>query len=129
MKSTIHPSHLMSDPFCEVRAPVGTSRFYSVITCTKCEGEDIKHPAGHFTDPELLNPCIYAEDAEDVESAKDASCYVLQPTDKSFCPTCGSNLALLIEKELVVGPSFYICWKCELILQAGVGVVMLYEER
>ena len=52
-----HSSHKMSKWYCDVRAPAGTPRFYSVRECKKCGEEEIKHPAGHFVN-ELIKPCV-----------------------------------------------------------------------
>jgi hypothetical protein len=48
----------MGKPFTDVRAPAGTPRFYSVRQCRDCEGEEIEHAAGQFTDDDLVKPCL-----------------------------------------------------------------------
>jgi len=53
-----HPSHRMTRWTTDVRAPAGTPRFYSVRKCRKCEGEEMKHNAGHFIE-ELCKPCPF----------------------------------------------------------------------
>ena len=57
MKRPIHESHRMGRSFSDVRAPAGTPRFYSVRRCIGCEGEEIEHAAGQFTDDDLVRPC------------------------------------------------------------------------
>lgn len=57
MKRLIHESHRMGKPFTDVRAPAGTPRFYGVRQCRDCEGEEIEHAAGQFTDDDLVKPC------------------------------------------------------------------------
>jgi len=44
----VHPSHDMSKKRCEVKAPCGTPRFYSVRHCLNCDKEEWEHAAGHF---------------------------------------------------------------------------------
>lgn len=53
----VHSSHDMTDEYTDIRSPAGTSRFYGVRKCKKCEAEKIAHPAGRFTDDELTRPC------------------------------------------------------------------------
>lgn len=57
MKRPIHESHRMGKVFSDVRAPAGTPRFYSVKQCRGCQGEEIAHAAGQFTDDDLVAPC------------------------------------------------------------------------
>ena len=57
MKLPIHKSHRMGKSFSDVRAPAGTPRFYSVKQCRDCQGEEIEHAAGQFTDDDLVAPC------------------------------------------------------------------------
>lgn len=57
MKRPIHASHRMGKAYTDVRAPAGTARFYSVRQCKGCEAEEIAHPAGQFTDDDLVRPC------------------------------------------------------------------------
>jgi hypothetical protein len=47
----------MGKAYSDVRAPAGTPRFYDVRRCADCEGEEIEHPAGQFTDDDLVRPC------------------------------------------------------------------------
>jgi hypothetical protein len=58
MKRPIHESHRMGKEFSDVRAPAGTPRFYGVRRCINCEAEEIAHPAGQFTDDDLVRPCL-----------------------------------------------------------------------
>jgi len=44
----VHPSHRMTKKRCEIIAPCGTPRFYSVRNCKKCGKEEWEHAAGHF---------------------------------------------------------------------------------
>ena len=60
MKRQIHESHRMGKEFSDVRAPAGTPRFYGVRRCDYCEAEEIAHPAGAFTDDDLVRPCLAA---------------------------------------------------------------------
>jgi hypothetical protein len=55
---SVHPSHDMSGEHTEVRAPCGTSRWYMVNRCKKCEQEYSYHSAGKFFDDALLKPCV-----------------------------------------------------------------------
>jgi hypothetical protein len=57
MKRPIHVSHRMGKNYSDVRAPAGTARFYSVRQCKGCQGEEIMHAAGQFTDDDLVKPC------------------------------------------------------------------------
>ena len=57
MKRPIHKSHRMGKSFSDVRAPAGTQRFYSVRQCKGCNGEEIQHAAGQFTDDDLVKAC------------------------------------------------------------------------
>jgi hypothetical protein len=61
MKRPIHTSHRMGKAFSDVRAPAGTPRFYSVRRCRDCQGEEIEHAAGQFTDDDLVKPCVPAK--------------------------------------------------------------------
>jgi hypothetical protein len=54
---SVDDSHDMTDWYTEIRAPAGTPRFYSVRHCKQCEGEQMQHPAGKFTDPPLKRRC------------------------------------------------------------------------
>ena len=56
-KDNVHSSHEMGDWFTDIRAPVGTPRFYGCQECKKCGAEHIYHSAGRFKDKELLYPC------------------------------------------------------------------------
>lgn len=56
--NSVHESHDMTDWETEIKAPVGTPRFYSCRHCKKCEGEQYHHPAGKFIDGELKRKCI-----------------------------------------------------------------------
>lgn len=53
-----HPSHDMGKYHTEIRAPAGTERFYGVRKCKVCSAEQLDHPAGHFMDEELKQPCM-----------------------------------------------------------------------
>lgn len=53
----VHESHNMTDWRSEVRAPVGTARFYNVRNCSKCGVEQSIHPAGRFKDYKLEEVC------------------------------------------------------------------------
>ena len=57
MKRAVHASHRMGKAFSDVRSPAGTPRFYSVLQCKGCGGEEIAHAAGQFTDDDLVKPC------------------------------------------------------------------------
>jgi len=56
-----HKTHKMGKEYCEILAPCGTPRFYSVRNCKRCGAGQAEHAAGHFCDPELLKPCIAVE--------------------------------------------------------------------
>lgn len=58
VKRSIHESHRMGKAFSDVRAPAGTPRFYRIQQCRGCEGEEIAHAAGQFTDDSLVKPCL-----------------------------------------------------------------------
>ena len=58
MKRLIHASHRMGKSYADVRAPAGTPRFYSVRQCKGCGAEAIEHPAGQFTDDDLVRACL-----------------------------------------------------------------------
>ena len=58
--SEVHPSHDMGEPECQIRAPCGTPRFYTVRACKKCEFECGQHAAGKYTDEEMQEPCAGA---------------------------------------------------------------------
>ena len=62
MNREIHNSHNMSGWKTQIRAPAGTPRFYAVRQCEQCGGEKIKHPAGHFVDKWLYDPCVGDEE-------------------------------------------------------------------
>ena len=62
MEREIHSSHQMSEWHTEIRSPAGTPRFYGVRECTKCGGEESKHPVGHFFEDGLLVPCAPEEE-------------------------------------------------------------------
>ncbi len=64
MKRPIDTSHRMGKAFSDVRAPAGTLRFYSVRQCRDCEGEEIEHAAGQFTDDGLVAPCSVKKKAK-----------------------------------------------------------------
>jgi hypothetical protein len=53
----IHPSHIMSVPYCDIRCPASTPRFYTIRKCIKCGYEEVSHTAGYFLDNELELPC------------------------------------------------------------------------
>jgi len=55
--NSVDDSHDMNDWHTDVRAPSGTPRFYSVRQCKRCDGEQAKHSAGRFIDPELERRC------------------------------------------------------------------------
>lgn len=46
--TVVHSSHRMTEKRCEIIAPCGTPRFYSVRNCTRCGLEEWEHAAGHF---------------------------------------------------------------------------------
>ncbi len=48
--------------------------------------------------------------------------YTYQMTGSSFCPVCKECVGLLVA-ENCCGPAFWICFDCEWVGQAGVGVV------
>ena len=50
-------THSMGAWYIDIRSPAGTPRFYIVRECKLCGAEEIKHPAGHFVDEELLCVC------------------------------------------------------------------------
>jgi predicted RNA-binding Zn-ribbon protein involved in translation (DUF1610 family) len=54
-----------------------------------------------------------------------SSAYILQPTEKSFCPTCHSKVHLLCHRSGNFSdfPAFYICPSCGHVAQNGVGPV------
>lgn len=56
--NSVDHSHVMNEWHTEIRAPAGTPRFYSVRQCKRCDGEQARHPAGKFIDPELKRRCI-----------------------------------------------------------------------
>jgi len=58
MNREIHSSHNMSKWESKIRAPAGTPRFYRARHCKRCGGGEIKHPAGHFVDEWLYDPCV-----------------------------------------------------------------------
>jgi len=51
--------------------------------------------------------------------------YIIQLTNKSYCPRCNQNVHLLIHGGVqeVQKPMFYICFKCEKVYEIGVGEV------
>lgn len=55
--NSIHETHDMNDWHTEIRAPVGTPRFYAVRQCNNCEHEQSEHPAGRFMDSQLKGKC------------------------------------------------------------------------
>ena len=63
MKRKIHSSHRMGKSFTDIRAPAGTPRFYGIRRCRDCEGEEIEHAAGQFTDDDLVRPCTARKEA------------------------------------------------------------------
>jgi len=53
----------------------------------------------------------------------DISKYILQKTEKSFCP-CGESVFLLMTREPYPhSPAFYLCVSCGRIAQVGVGPI------
>lgn len=56
-KAKIHASHEMGKPRSEILAPAGTPRFYTVVSCKKCEAGYAEHAAGFFFDKELTRKC------------------------------------------------------------------------
>lgn len=48
IERTVHPSHNMTNKRCEMIAPCGTPRFYTVRNCKVCLREEWQHAAGHF---------------------------------------------------------------------------------
>ena len=50
--------------------------------------------------------------------------YIIHKTDSSFCPLCGSNVHLLIDRDGNPATSFYICFSCKYVAQVGVGPVI-----
>ena len=48
--------------------------------------------------------------------------YILQPTEKSFCPKCHANVWMLCEENFE-GVAFYICFDCKYIGEVGKGPV------
>ena len=60
----IHISHKLTKWRTEIRSPAGTPRFYGVRNCSACGGEESSHPAGHFVDEWLYDPCV-PEDPEE----------------------------------------------------------------
>ena len=49
--------------------------------------------------------------------------YVLQQTEKSFCPICSEPVSLLASDDLKRQHSFYICFLCKEVFEVGVGKV------
>lgn len=60
----VHSSHNMTEWRTEIRTPCNTSRFYGVRNCKECGGEQLSHPAGHFADKWLFDPCVPIEEAD-----------------------------------------------------------------
>ena len=54
----VHESHDMTEWGTQIKAPVGTARFYAHRECNNCGGEQYHHPAGKFIDPELKIKCV-----------------------------------------------------------------------
>ena len=56
---------------------------------------------------------------------KSKSRFVIQTTEKTFCPKCNGPLDLLCHEW--AGPqrerAFYICWNCKLVHEVGKGEV------
>jgi predicted RNA-binding Zn-ribbon protein involved in translation (DUF1610 family) len=54
-----------------------------------------------------------------------SSAYIIQPTEKSFCPKCHTQVHLLCHKsgDFSTFPAFYLCPSCGHIAQNGVGPV------
>ena len=48
----------MNEWHTEIRAPVGTPRFYAVRQCKICDYEQSEHPAGRFIDHQLKMACV-----------------------------------------------------------------------
>ena len=57
-----HPSHKMTEWYTDVRSPCGTPRFYGVRECKLCGAEQAEHPAGKFSDDELVEPCEFVDE-------------------------------------------------------------------
>lgn len=50
--------------------------------------------------------------------------YILQETEKSFCPECNSKVKILCDKDdMISKPSFYFCGRCPYISEIGKGPV------
>jgi predicted RNA-binding Zn-ribbon protein involved in translation (DUF1610 family) len=56
------------------------------------------------------------------KSKESKSNYVIQQTEKSHCPKCGTAVHLLC-KDNFDGPAFYICFHCQYVGQFGKGPV------
>jgi len=63
-EKVIHSSHEMTEWRTEIRCPCDTPRFYGVRSCKLCNGEELSHPAGHFVDEWLYDPCVPEEENE-----------------------------------------------------------------
>jgi hypothetical protein len=55
--NSVDDSHDMNEWHTDVRAPVGTARFYSVRQCRRCGYEQGIHAAGRYIDPWLKRRC------------------------------------------------------------------------
>ncbi len=50
--------------------------------------------------------------------------YILQETEKSFCPECKSKVKMLCDKDdMISKPAFYICVRCPYVSEVGKGPV------
>lgn len=49
--------------------------------------------------------------------------YRLIKTESSFCQSCGGNVTLLTNGNHPTDSAFFICFKCEVVGQVGVGPV------
>jgi predicted RNA-binding Zn-ribbon protein involved in translation (DUF1610 family) len=54
--------------------------------------------------------------------------YVLQKTEKSFCPGCGKPVYLLCQDDVKFHPAFYICFDCTFVGQVGIGKVNVVSD-
>ena len=55
--------------------------------------------------------------------------YILQKTEKSFCPICNSKVSLLIARIVKLGPAFFICFHCNYIAEVGKGPVTIPSSK
>lgn len=59
-----------------------------------------------------------------------ASAYILQPSDKTLCPSCKTHVDMVATRSGKLDgrhPWFYVCWTCRAITQVGVGPVLREE--